>query len=955
MAKAPSSLPLRDLVTMLLPGTTSAEWRIREDRQWCHVTPVDYPSRVQGWKLHISATWLSAPVVLYQAAQVLIEHQCAFKVAKDLHQVLELTSKRTEPAQAGKVITVYPRDDAQLRTLAPLLDQATAGLPGPVILSDRPYREGSLVHYRYGAFAGVPVLNNDGSMEARLEAPDGRLVEDQRRPWFCPPAWAAPPFEEAAPRQPADQPAKAKPVLLGGRYRVERAIVRSGRGGVYRAVDQEVGDRVIVKQARAHISGLNLTGDARDALRHEAAMLEALAGLVPAKRDSFDQGQHSFLVMEELPGQVLADWARQWWRPWRPERPPSPVVEPPQVEGPPVDEVRALAIQLVDLLAEVHQRGFVFRDLTPNNVMVLPDGTLRLIDVELVARPGQLVSTAYTPGFSAPEVMRASRVTPAPGREADCYSLGALLCFLATCAVPAFLPDRPTQPPGGRTYQHRVATTLEYAAARNPAAQFLFPAVVGLTSDDPAQRWTVDQVRRFLDRTDREPGRSLAATEPAVVVRADGRLEPERQQRLLDDGLAALVEAVSNHTGERLVPTDEAWGGRADPCAVQHGAAGVLEVLVRAGELTGDERIVDAVRRAASWIDRRRTMATQLLPGLYFGRSGTAWALYSAARLLDDAALAEHAVELLTALPVRWPNPDIAHGAAGLGMAHLRLWYETKEPVLLERVNDAADHLLAQARYQGERIFWRVDPEFDSALAGLAAYGFAHGVAGIGAFLLAVAQATGRPDCRRAAEAAGETLVAGAIRDKRGTYWPDSLSGPHDDDMRYVWCNGASGIGTFLIRLWQETGDARYRQLAHEAAIAVRHTRWLAGVSACHGAAGNGEFLLDLAAILGGPYRAWSEELAAILYTRAVLRDGRLLPADELGPTINLDFNTGLGGVAGFLIRLRHGGTRWFMVDTPVSGSSSSLDGALGSSHGLRGVPNQPSERIREEVNRHGV
>ena len=78
-------------------------------------------------------------------------------------------------------------------------------------------------------------------------------------------------------------------------------------------------------------------------------------------------------------------------------------------------------------------------------------------------------------------------------------------------------------------------------------------------------------------------------------------------------------------------------------------------------------------------------------------------------------------------------------------------------------------------------------------------------------------------------------------------------------------------------------------------------------------------------------------------------------PADELGPTINLDFNTGLGGVAGFLIRLRHGGTRWFMVDTPVSGSSSSLDGALGSSHGLRGVPNQPSERIREEVNRHGV
>ncbi len=42
------------------------------------------------------------------------------------------------------------------------LDRVTAGLAGQTILSDRPYRKGSLVHYRYGAFGGRIELSNDG-------------------------------------------------------------------------------------------------------------------------------------------------------------------------------------------------------------------------------------------------------------------------------------------------------------------------------------------------------------------------------------------------------------------------------------------------------------------------------------------------------------------------------------------------------------------------------------------------------------------------------------------------------------------------------------------------------------------------------------------------------------------------------------------------------------------------
>jgi hypothetical protein len=130
------------------------------------------------------------------------------------------------------------------------------------------------------------------------------------------------------------------------------------------------------------------------------------------------------------------------------------------------------------------------------------------------------------------------------------------------------------------------------------------------------------------------------------------------------------------------------------------------------------------------------------------------------------------------------------------------------------------------------------------------------------------------------------------------------------------WCSGSSGIGTFLARHWVATGDDRSRELAEAAAVAVRGARWRVTTTACHGLAGDGEFLLDLAVILGDPtYRDWAEELAACLDARSVLRDGRRLLPDETGTDVSAAYGTGLAGPLSFLLRLRHGGPRPWMSD----------------------------------------
>ena len=888
--------PLQGLVRLVLTELGADDWEMAEGDFWCQVTPPAAPTRVQGWKLHLSATPLSAPEVLHRAAHVLVSGRCQFKFAARAERVEELTSVRYDRAQCGKFITAYPRDDDHFRDLAEALDRATAGLPGPAILSDRPYRKGGLVHYRYGAFGGVPVLTNDGSYEARLQAPDGTAVEDVRRPWFSPPAWAGLPFA-GPPGRASAAPATPKPVLLRDRYLVREAIRHSARGGVYRALDQQSGAEVVVKQARSHVAGVYTGLDARDWLRTEAAALQTLAGLGACLVEVFEENGHAFLVETVVPGVPLAQWVQERH------------TEPGPDQGPPADEVMAMAARLADLLGEVHRRELVYRDFTPNNVMVDSDGQVRLIDPEFVIRPGQWTATSYTPGFAAPECVADQRFRPAPERTSDLFSLGAVLFYLATGINPAFAADDPDP----RPLVERLGAVLALVGAEHATTRLLAPAVRGLCAQDPAERWSLDRLGSFLASTPSAAPPDLPSAAPPFVP-GPTPLDPARQDRLIEDGLAHVLATMGEDDANRLWPST-GFGTGTDACNVQHGAAGVLTVLTRASRLLGRDDLRTAVGRVASWIDGRRDAVPQVLPGLYFGRAGTAWALHEAALHLGDDALAERAAQLALKTPVRWPNPDVFHGAAGAGMTQLRFWQATGRAEFLDRVITCADGLLEAAEHTEDGVFWPVPADFDSALAGITHLGFAHGVAGVGTFLVAAAQATGRDQYLRTAVAAGATLVGAADRGSWGARWSaDRDSGP-GEGMLYHLCSGSSGIGTFLLRLWRVTGDPACLRLAEEAADAVHRTRWKAGTAICHGLAGNGDFLLDMAQLRGGAYHAQAEEMASCLYARHAVRNGLLLVPDEAGEDVAVDYGVGLTGVIAFLLRLRHGGPRLLMAD----------------------------------------
>jgi len=96
-----------------------------------------------------------------------------------------------------------------------------------------------------------------------------------------------------------------------------------------------------------------------------------------------------------------------------------------------LSQCRAFVVQTVLALDHVHAKGFVYRDLKPENLLVREDGYLRLTDFGFAKalRPGERAYTVCgTPDYLAPETLRQQGCT----RAADFWAVGVLLFEMLT-------------------------------------------------------------------------------------------------------------------------------------------------------------------------------------------------------------------------------------------------------------------------------------------------------------------------------------------------------------------------------------------------------------------------------------------------------------------------------------------------------------------------------------------
>ncbi|MDQ7823030.1 MAG: serine/threonine-protein kinase [Candidatus Eremiobacteraeota bacterium] len=210
--------------------------------------------------------------------------------------------------------------------------------------------------------------------------------------------------------------------VLNERYRITGIIDSGGMSTIYHAEDQRLGSRWAIKELMVVTQDKEEQNIIQAQFKKEAEILSQLSHPnLPKVFDYFVQGEREFLVEEYVEGKNLLSLVD--------ER-----------ESFPEEEVVSWALQVCECLVYIHEKGIVYRDLKPSNIIVRENGTVKLLDfgIARIYSSGKTQDTIImgTPGYSPPEQYGKSQTDA----RSDIFSLGATMHFLLSRRDPGSNP-----------------------------------------------------------------------------------------------------------------------------------------------------------------------------------------------------------------------------------------------------------------------------------------------------------------------------------------------------------------------------------------------------------------------------------------------------------------------------------------------------------------------------------
>jgi serine/threonine-protein kinase len=281
--------------------------------------------------------------------------------------------------------------------------------------------------------------------------------------------------------------------VFDGRYRVVRKLGTGGMANVYLAEDQELGRSVAIKMLdERHSQDEQFV----ERFRREAKNAAGLSH--PNIVSIYDRGQAEgtyYIAMEYLEGRTLKELLIT--------RGPTPLAVA-------IDYAR----QILSALGFAHRHGIVHRDIKPHNIVVAPDGRLKVTDFGIarsgtsqMTETGSIIGTAQ---YLSPEQAKGAPVTPA----SDIYSVGIVLYEMLTGTVP-FTGDTPLE----IAMKHLSTTPLPPSEARPEVPHELDSIVLRALAKDPEDRYqSADEMDADLARASRGQAVAPETEEAATQV-----------------------------------------------------------------------------------------------------------------------------------------------------------------------------------------------------------------------------------------------------------------------------------------------------------------------------------------------------------------------------------------------------------------------------------------------------
>jgi serine/threonine protein kinase len=246
--------------------------------------------------------------------------------------------------------------------------------------------------------------------------------------------------------------------LFGGRYRLLAKIATGGMGEVWSAQDEVILRKVAIKILKAeYLSNPGFVERFRTEAKH-AAMInhEGIANV-------FDYGEDegaAYLVMELVPGEAL-----------------STILEREKT----ISEQRVLEIivQTARALSAAHREGLVHRDIKPGNLLITPEGHVKITDFGIARVTNQVPLTQTGQVMGTVQYLAPEQATGKPATAAsDIYSLG-IVAYEALAGKRPFTGENQmaiamaqineVPPPLPSTVDPRLARLIMDSLAKKPA------------------------------------------------------------------------------------------------------------------------------------------------------------------------------------------------------------------------------------------------------------------------------------------------------------------------------------------------------------------------------------------------------------------------------------------------------------------------------------------------------